>query len=124
MILGKVRDNEVVVRLRAFDSQGIAHELDAVLDTGFSGALSLPRSLVAALGGVWQSHDRVVLGDGRECQFHVFEVPIEWDGEHRLVSALESDCDPLIGMELIQGFEVNFKVRQNGKVTIKRLPKR
>ena len=124
MISGKVRENEVVIRLRTFDAGGAAHEIEAVLDTGFSAALSLPPSLIQALNGVWQTHDRVVLGDGRECLFDVFEVTIDWDGEQRLISVHEADSGPLIGMELLQGFEVNFKVRQNGKVTIKRLAKR
>ena len=124
MISGKVRDNEVVIRLRGFDLCGGAHEFEAVLDTGFSAALSLPPTLIASLNGVWQTRDRVVLGDGRECLFDVYELNLEWDGERRVVSVHEPDSSPLLGMELLQGFEVNFKMKQNGKVTIKRMSSR
>jgi hypothetical protein len=33
----------------------------------------------------------------------------------------ESDTTPLVGMELLHGFELNLKVRRRGQVTIKPL---
>ena len=124
MIAGKIRDNEIVIRFRVFDSSGTPHEVESVLDTGFSSPLSLPPSLIQSFQLVWQNRGRVVLGDGSECLFDVYEATIEWDGEERLVQVHQSNSDPLIGMALLRGFEVNFKVRQGGKVTIKRLPKK
>ena len=124
MITGKVRENEVVLRIRVFDPAGGSHDVEAVIDTGFSSSMSLPWSIVSRLKLPWQAIDRSTLGDGSECVFNVYEAIIDWDGELKTVRIHQSETEPLIGMELLQGFEVNFKVRQNGKVTIKRLPKR
>jgi hypothetical protein len=34
---------------------------------------------------------------------------------------VESESNALVGMELLDGFELKMQVRSNGKVTIKRL---
>ena len=86
--------------------------------------MSLPWSVVSRLNIPWQGFDRSTLGDGSECVFSVYEAIIEWDGERKLVRIHLSETEPLIGMELLHGFEVNIKVKRGGKVTIKRLAKR
>jgi hypothetical protein len=35
----------------------------------------------------------------------------------------EADTAPLVGMALLEGFELRVQVRSNGKVTIKALPR-
>lgn len=99
-------------------------EIEAVIDTGFTSSLSLPLSLVSLLNLPWLSQDRAVLGDGSVCLFHIHEAVVEWDGTRQTVQVHASESEPLVGMELLHGFELNLKVKQGGKVTIKRLPKR
>lgn len=43
--------------------------VDAVIDTGFNGFLSLPIAIVMELGLVWSYRDRATLGDGSETLF-------------------------------------------------------
>jgi predicted aspartyl protease len=51
MILGVVRDGrEPVVRLVLIGAAGQTEEIEAVIDTGFTGELTLPSSVTALLG--------------------------------------------------------------------------
>jgi predicted aspartyl protease len=43
--------------------------IDTVIDTGFSGFLSLPSSIITALDLPWSASDIVTLGDGSETLF-------------------------------------------------------
>ena len=51
MITGTVNaDYEAVIRLFVQGPAGPAHEVDAIIDTGFNGFLTLPPALVTTLG--------------------------------------------------------------------------
>ncbi len=45
--------------------------VDAVVDTGFSGFLTLPSDIILALGLSWEGRDVATLGDGTSCTFEV-----------------------------------------------------
>jgi predicted aspartyl protease len=45
---------------------------DAVIDTGFSGFLTLPPRIIAALDLTWKGRDVATLGDGTSCVFDVY----------------------------------------------------
>ena len=45
--------------------------IDAVIDTGFSGFLTLPPNVIAALDLTWKGRDVATLGDGTSCIFDV-----------------------------------------------------
>jgi len=80
--------------------------------------LTLPPSLVAALGLSWQSVDRGTLADGSQCLFAVYEAKVTWDGKPRRILVDEADTDPLVGMALLSGYELKMQVRSRGKVSI------
>ena len=44
-----------------------------------------------------------------------------WDGEPRRVSVDEADTDPLVGMALMNGYELCIQVIDGGTVTLGRL---
>ena len=44
---------EMVIELPVRDSTGTIREIEVVIDTGFTGSLSLPRSVIASLGRPW-----------------------------------------------------------------------
>jgi len=98
--------------------------LTAIVDTGYSAALSLPPALIAALGLPWQCCDRGILADGSEALFDVYEARVLWDGKVRRILVDEADSDPLLGMALLHGYELKIQVRSRGKVTIKRLSRK
>ena len=84
----------------------------------------MPPALVASLGLRWKSFGRGILADGSECLFDVYEANVVWDGKVRNILVDEADTDPLVGMRLLNGYELKMQVRARGKVTIKRLPQR
>ena len=53
--------------------------INAVIDTGYTGFLSLPREIIAALYLPWTGIDRGTLGDGSEVNFEVYAATIIWD---------------------------------------------
>jgi predicted aspartyl protease len=54
MMTGTVNtDLEPLLRLTVRDAGGQPHDLEAVIDTGFNGFLTLPPALIAAPGLAW-----------------------------------------------------------------------
>ena len=102
--------------------RGREQEVEAVIDSGFTGALTLPPALIATLGLRWRSVDRAALADGSTCVFQVYVGKLLWDGKVRSILVAEANTDPLIGMRLLRGHELRMQVRARGKVSIKRLP--
>ncbi len=121
MIIGVVKSDEARIRLKLIGRRGREQEVDAVIDSGFTGALTLPPALIAALDLRWRSVERATLADGSTCVFQVYVGGLAWDGKARTVLVAEADADPLVGMRLLKGHELNIQVRPRGKVTIKRL---
>lgn len=102
--------------------RGKRREIEAVVDTGYTASLSLPPPIVKKLGRRWKTSGRGVLAVGTECLFDVYVGKVLWDGTMRRILVDEADTDPLVGMALLSGYELNMQVRSRGKVTIKRLP--
>jgi clan AA aspartic protease len=92
--------------------------IDAVIDTGF---LSLPREIIIALNLPWTGIDRGTLGDGSEITFEVYAATVIWDGEYRDIPINEAETDPLLGMNLLYGYDLQIQAVEGGRVTIKTL---
>ena len=68
-------------------------EVQAVLNTGFTGHLVLPGKVIRQLALSQEDSEEVSLGDGSVTQFSVHEVTAVWDDEERTVTALGADGD-------------------------------
>jgi clan AA aspartic protease len=121
VITGTVRFDEARIRLKVKGRHSREHEVEAIIDSGFTGALALPSTLIVALDLRWQSVDSATLADGSTCVFQVYVGKVLWDGKVRSVLVAEAETDPLVGMRLLRGHELRMQVRSRGKVTIKRL---
>jgi clan AA aspartic protease len=121
MITGVVISDEARIRLKVKGPRGREQEVEAVVDTGYTASLTLPSALITALQLPWQSLDRGTLADGSEVLFDVYEASIVWDGHVRRVLIDEANTAPLVGMDLLKGYELKMQVRAGGKLTIKRL---
>lgn len=122
MITGVVQDDEVRIRLEVRGSAGQSQAVEAVVDTGYTGELTLPFGAIATLGLGWLRMDIATLADGSECTFDVYEAEIVWDGNIRHILIDAADAIPLVGMALLRGHEVRMTVRDGGVVTIEQLP--
>lgn len=119
MITGTVNaDYEAVIRLHVQGSTGHAHEVEAIIDTGFNGFLTLPSALVTVLGLTRLSRGRALLANGSEELFDIYGVTVLWDGQQRYVEADAVDTTPLVGMSLLEGYDLHIKVAEGGQVVI------
>lgn len=124
MIVGVVQGREPLIRLTIRGYRGRRQEIEAVVDTGYTGWLTLPPAVIGALNLRWRTFGRGTLADGSVSFFDVYQAKVVWDGRVRPVFVDEFDATPLVGMALLRGCELKMQVRARGKVTIKRLPRR
>ncbi|HEY7547429.1 MAG TPA: clan AA aspartic protease [Blastocatellia bacterium] len=123
MIAGTVNaSRDAIIRLPVRGPGGHEHEIDAVIDTGFNGFLTLPPSMITALALSRLGRGRAVLADGSEDVFDIYEATIMWDGQSLTIEADSADTDALIGMALLDGYELRIQVMDGGSVTIEALP--
>ena len=109
---------EAVVPLSLRGPEGQAREVDAVIDTGYSGSLTLPPSLVAALGLPYVLSSRATLADDSEVGFGVHSVTALWDSRPRRIEADAVGSTPLIGMALMDDHSLYVEVKDGGRVAI------
>jgi clan AA aspartic protease len=123
MITGVVTASlQAIIRLTVRGPEGQEQEVEAVIDTGFDGTLTLPPALIAALGLAWRRRGRALLADGSESLFDIYEATAVWDGEPRRIAVDEANMDPLVGMSLLYGYELIVQAVESGSVVIQPLP--
>ena len=111
-------DYEAVITLPLRGPTGQTREVEAVVDTGFNGSLTLPPTLVMELGLPFRNCVRAVLANGSEESFDVFGVTVLWDGQPRFVLAGAADATPLVGMTLMDSHDLHVRVMDGGRVVI------
>ena len=122
MILGNVNANrEAIVQLAVLGENQQNQGIKAVIDTG-TGFLTLPSAVITTLDLTWYMQQEGVLGDGSLCMFNVYEALVIWDGQVRSVEINESEADPLVGMGLLEGYELKIQAVAGGLVAITALP--
>jgi clan AA aspartic protease len=122
MMQGIVNSNcEATIALVIGNGNRQTKLIDAVIDTGYTGFLSLPREIIVALNLPWTGIDRGTLGDGSEVTFEVYAATVIWDGEYYDIPINEAETDPLVGMSLIYGYDLQIQAIEGGRVTIKSL---
>lgn len=85
--------------------------LEAILDTGFDGYLSLPISIAVTLGIELITIIPVEYADGRRSQELVFSVIVNLDGKEETVpTTLTAGAEALVGTSLFAGYvlKLNF----------------
>jgi clan AA aspartic protease len=96
----------VPIRLRG-PATGKFQQLDAWIDTGFTGEIVLPKPVNNSLGLTRANVVRAELGDGSEAVFDTHACTLEWFGELKEIEALESTGEhPLLGVSLLKGHKL------------------
>lgn len=123
MIVGAFSVNrEATISLIVRGTNGQEHEINAIIDTGFTGFLTLPTTIISTLALAWRGRIPAILGDGSLRQFDVYAATVIWDGHPRMVEVDAADTDPLVGTGLLYGHEVRIQAIDGGTVTIEALP--
>jgi clan AA aspartic protease len=119
MISGRVNNRyEAIVQILIQNQAGELVSVDAVVDTGFDGSLTLPANVIASLGLHWRGKAGVVLANGLVDECDVYAGVVKWDGIPRQVLVEAAETDPLVDMAMMKGFEMRLEVKLGGSVTL------
>ena len=109
---------EAALILTVQGQESRAREIEAVIDTGYNGFLTLPPALVGELDLPFVTSGEATLADGSAVSFDIQMVTVDWDGQARHVEADAAETTPLVGMRLLAGHDLHVEVENGGRVVI------
>lgn len=95
--------------------------VEAVIDTGFDGNLTLPYRVITLLEFPWVRSQSVILGDGNPQPCDVYDGEIAWNTQLRSIEIEAADTQPLIGMALMRGYDLHIEIVEGGSVALEPL---
>jgi clan AA aspartic protease len=111
-----------IIRLRVSRPSGPPEEVNAAIDTGFTGSLALPTDTIVRLELHRVGSRRGRLADGSLISLHVYLASVLWDGVLRRVQVLETGGPCLVGVSLLYGYGLTCEAIDGGRVIIEKLP--
>ena len=109
---------EAVMELQLEGPRGQAQRVTAVIDTGFTEWLGLPRERIASLGLPARGAQSIVLADGTQTSFSLYWATVRWHGANLPVPVLAIGSGALIGMGLLEGSRMTADIAEDGPVRI------
>ena len=121
MITGSVSDRHALlpVVFRIPDQPDFT--IDFVVDTGFTGALALPPSAIAALGLPYSGEQPANLANDAEVELSLHAANLLWNGVETEVRVLATGRRPLCDPSLLDGHELLVQYADQGLVTVEPL---
>lgn len=114
MMQGYVNQNLEATILMVIRNGDKLKSINAVIDTGFTGFLSLPNDSINELDLSWSYRDRGTLGDGSEVLFDIYDAVAIWDGKSQEIEVNSAETDPLVGMSLLRGYRLQVDTIEGG----------
>jgi clan AA aspartic protease len=122
MIDGTVLDRTfAVVPFEILQNGGQRTRLEVLIDTGFTGELTLPSELIEALGLEFLDTSKAELANGVFIESDIYSAKCIWHDEVREIAVMRMESQALIGMELLENSRLTIEVTDNGAVRIQRL---
>ena len=122
MIRGKVTgDQQALVTVDIMDGDDLLQPIEVILDTGFTGYLTLPTDSIQELGLPSVGRRTFELANGELFEFEAYLAAVSWHGRLSDALVLKSDSAPLLGMTLLWGSRVTVDALTDGRVTIEEL---
>ncbi len=119
MIEGAVNSAyEPIITLTLQGPSGQTREIEAVVDTGNNGFLTLPPELATELRLPFRAHSRALLANGAEVSYDVHGVTAFLDGQPRYIEADIVGPTPLVGMLLLDTYGLYVEIEPGGRVVI------
>lgn len=123
MISGYVNSKlEAMISLPVHGPRGEMREVEALLDTGFAGDLTLPSALIDALGLENLAAGILIMADGTKVKSDLSLAMAVWDGQMRMIEVDTLESEALVGMKLMEGYDLSVRVMVGGPVTLKPIP--
>jgi predicted aspartyl protease len=92
MITGVVKADEGRIRLKVKGPRGREEEIEAVIDTGYTASLTLPRASVAAWVCAGVAWTVACWPTAANAFFDVYEAKVVWDGKVRDILVDEAEA--------------------------------
>ncbi len=119
---GRVNERrEAILRLRIEGTNKRRRIVEGIIDTGYDGALTLPPKLIRQLKLPPLGQEQGELANGQIVTFKRYAATVKLNKRQVRIAVAEAQTDPLIGMELLDGFELKIEVQPRGTVTVKPL---
>jgi clan AA aspartic protease len=119
MITGLVNENlEAVISLSVVKTNNEICEIKTVIDTGYSGYLSLSFKLISELNLNRIGKAQLTLADGTVISSNVYEATILWEGQPRIIQVDSFESSILVGMSLLKNCDFTMRVAVDCPVTI------
>ena len=89
-------------------------KLDCIIDTGFSGGLSLPQKYKYILKNEKSiSFLNYQLGDGTSRMFEIFNLRVKFRNIEKNMAVFFTDCqDSMVGIEFLTGFKFTLDLKK------------
>ena len=119
MIKGVLNDDlETMVVVEISNGNGAFQSVNALLDTGFGGDLTLPSDEVARLGLKYADQTPLILAGDQPMQASVHHGYVKWFGSVRRIDVIAMEGQPLLGMTLLAGCKITIHARPGGEALI------
>ena len=126
MQYGLVNDDiEATIVLDVLDENDDIIPVTFLIDTGAIGEMILPQGMIDSLNlPLAEDADNigVTLADGSSSPGRLYIARIFWHGNLKEVEVVNIGTEPLIGMRLLYGNNLNVDAVPGGQVTITELP--
>ena len=122
MIAGIVQNLEGVVGVDVTGPGQHIQRIEAVIDTGYNGYLTLPGHYVNGLQLSFAGHRRGRLAVGTVILLEMYQAKVKWHGRQRDVLVSRTDGFPVLGMAMMEGSRLTMDIIDQGDVTIETLP--
>jgi len=118
MITGRVENRQALVPITYRLPGQPDLILEHVVDTGFTGELTLPPAGITAMGLPFAYEEEIKLANDSKEQIPVHMATILWQGQELAVRVFATGRRPLFGTALMDRKELVIQFADNGLVTI------
>jgi clan AA aspartic protease len=118
VIHGTVVGLQARMSLIILPREGSDVEIECVIDTGFEGFLTLPPSVIAALGLPYLININANLANNSSVETDVYLATVVWNGVERNIAALAMGRRPLIGTALLEDYHLSIDFCEGGTVLV------
>jgi clan AA aspartic protease len=118
LIAGRVENRQALIPIVYRGSGQPDVSLEHVVDTGFTGELTLPPEAVKAMGFEFPYDEEIKLANDSREQVPVHVATIVWDGHEATTRVFAMGRRPLLGTALMDAKELVVQFADRGLVTL------
>ena len=101
---------------------GQEQEVEATIDTGFTGYLTFPSAVIALLALTYHSQSIAILADGSKVMLAIYRAVVLWEGQPLPILVVQAEGGVLLGTRLLHGTRLVVEFVDGGPVTVTLLP--